>query len=145
MPALDLLRRICENEPKSVRASEGITRPETGSRNTVRVSMGDLRVDYSQGTTEESLRSLQKCRAFPRRYSESLDCRPVLAQRQSWWYRTRTFVRRHPGATLSTSVAALRPLSPWVRFSWPGVSPEKNVTMRCNSETRGVFGSNDGQ
>jgi eukaryotic-like serine/threonine-protein kinase len=104
--ALDVLRRICEDGPKSLRVSGGIAKTRVGSRNAILLSMGDLESIILKALQKSSSDRYKSVEHFIEDVRNLLDCRPVLAQRQSWWYRTRTFVRRYPGATLSTSFAA---------------------------------------
>jgi tetratricopeptide (TPR) repeat protein len=103
-PMIDVLRRICEAEPIKPR-----DHPEKAQRND--------RIRQSLGGDLQSiiLKALQKAPADRYKSVEYLiddvqnfvNRRPVLARRQSWWYRTRTLLRRHPTAALATSAAVV--------------------------------------
>ena len=107
LATFDVLRRICEDEPKKT----------TNDRRKGQTCAGDLRTQARLNGDLESIifKALQK--SPPDRYKSVeyfiddienfLDRRPILARPQSWWYRTRTLVRRHPTAAFSASAGLL--------------------------------------
>jgi eukaryotic-like serine/threonine-protein kinase len=140
--ALDVLRRICEDEPKGLPASGGITKAKGGSRHPVRLAIDDLESIVLKALQKKSSDRYKSVEHFIEDIRNLLDRRPVLAQRQSWWYRTHTFVRRHPGATLSTSVAAFAAIIAVGTILVAGriARKERNyaLQLRCSYETTSV-------
>jgi serine/threonine protein kinase/tetratricopeptide (TPR) repeat protein len=105
-PAIDVLRRICEEEPRSGRVQYRQARSRGGDRN-FRLSIGDLESIILRALQKSPADRYQSVEYMIDDIQNLLDRRPVLARPQSWWYRARTLIRRHPTATTSTSVAAL--------------------------------------
>jgi serine/threonine protein kinase/tetratricopeptide (TPR) repeat protein len=103
-PAIDVLRRICEEDPRRPRGHSG--KDCSGGR-IGRPLGGDLQsiiLKALQKTPADRYRSVEY---FIDDIQNLLDRRPVLARPQSWWYRTRTLVRRHPTATFSSALAII--------------------------------------
>jgi serine/threonine protein kinase/tetratricopeptide (TPR) repeat protein len=101
--SLDVLRRICEDEPKNIGTCECNKKAKTG----VRPSIRDLESIMQKALQKRASDRYKSVEHFIDDIQSLLNCRPVLAQRQSWWYRTRTSVRRHPAVTFSISIAAV--------------------------------------
>jgi len=102
--AIDVLRRICEEEPRRPCERSGKGR---GGGRICRPLGGDLQsiiLKALQKTPPDRYRSVEY---FIDDIQNLLERRPVLARPQSWWYRTRTLVRRHPTATFSSSLAII--------------------------------------
>jgi serine/threonine protein kinase/tetratricopeptide (TPR) repeat protein len=104
--AFEILRCICEDEPR--KAFKG------GKRSAGR--SGQLFHPPLKGDFESIV--LKALRKAPTDRYKSVEYlmddvqnflarRPVLARPQSWWYRTRTLVKRHPTATLAGSTATV--------------------------------------
>jgi tetratricopeptide (TPR) repeat protein len=103
-PAIAVLRRICEEEPRKPREHPGKGR---GGGRMGRPLGGDLPsiiLKALQKTPSDRYRSVEY---LIDDIQNLLDHRPILARPQSWWYRTRTLVRRHPTATFSSSLAII--------------------------------------
>src|ERR1700756_1418689 len=109
----ELMRRICEHEPVRLRAGESAIQHDrqTGrSENTiVRVSRSQ-RVDLEaiiwkalQKNSSDRYRSVEH---FADDIQNCLKRLPVQARAQSWSYRTRRLVQRHPTATVASTLAA---------------------------------------
>jgi tetratricopeptide (TPR) repeat protein len=101
--AIDVLRRICEDEPKNIHTWEGTRKSKAGSR----LSIGDLQSIVLKALQKRASYRYKSAEHFIDDIQSLVSCRPVLAQRQSWWYRTRTLARRYPAVTLSVSLATL--------------------------------------
>jgi eukaryotic-like serine/threonine-protein kinase len=106
-PAIEVLRRICEEEPRSGRTQYRTGQTDKKSRRILRLSKGDLESIILKALQKRSVDRYKSVEHFIDDIRNLLHRRPVLARPQSWWYRTRTLIRRHPTATFSTSVAAL--------------------------------------
>ncbi|HTD17435.1 MAG TPA: serine/threonine-protein kinase [Chthoniobacterales bacterium] len=110
----ELMRRICEDEPMRLRAGDsGIPRDREAAwseNSTVRVSRSQ-RVDLEaiiwkalQKGPGDRYRSVEH---FADDIQNFLRRLPVEARPQSWFYRTRRLVQRHPTATVASVLAAI--------------------------------------
>jgi serine/threonine protein kinase len=110
----ELMRRICEDEPMRLRASDsGILR----DRETARSENSTVRVSRSQRVDLEAIiwKALEKnpgeryrsVEHFADDVQNFLNRLPVQARPQSWSYRTRRLVQRHPTATAASALAAV--------------------------------------
>jgi eukaryotic-like serine/threonine-protein kinase len=110
----ELMRRICEHEPLRLRAGDSAVPHdrETGwSENSI------VRVPRSQRVDLEAIiwKALQKnpgdryrsIEHFADDIQNFLNRLPVAARPQSWSYRTRKLVQRHPTATVASALAAI--------------------------------------
>jgi serine/threonine protein kinase len=93
----ELLRRICEGNPG--RLVEGRESAIPKSR---RVDLEAVILKALQKQPNDRYKSVEY---FADDIQNFLDCRPVAARPESWWYRTRRLLQRHPTASLATSVA----------------------------------------
>jgi eukaryotic-like serine/threonine-protein kinase len=103
--AFEILRRICEEEPEKLheQAKRGPSR--RGDRPLWRLARGDLQSIILKALQKRPAERYKSVEYFIDDIQNLLDHRPVLARPQSWWYRARTLVLRHPTATLSISSA----------------------------------------
>jgi serine/threonine protein kinase len=109
----ELMRRICEQEPVRLRGGDSTV---SHDRETVRSENAILRVTRSQRVDLEAIiwKALQKNSSdryrsvehFADDIQNCLKRLPVQARAQSWSYRTRRLVQRHPTATVASTLAA---------------------------------------
>jgi eukaryotic-like serine/threonine-protein kinase len=106
IPAIEVLRRICEQEPRKARKRprNRLIRKDPPIQPLL---SGDLEVIILKALRKTPADRYRSVEYFIDDIENFLNRRPVLARRQSWWYRTRTLVRRYPAATLSISIAFL--------------------------------------
>jgi eukaryotic-like serine/threonine-protein kinase len=103
--AFEILRRICEEEPERLREQPKRKPGGRGDPPLRLLAFGDLQSIIWKALQKRPAERYKSVEYFIDDVQNLLDRRPVLARPQSWWYRTRTFVRRHPTATLSISIA----------------------------------------
>ncbi|HYZ73188.1 MAG TPA: serine/threonine-protein kinase [Chthoniobacterales bacterium] len=110
----ELMRRICEQEPMRIRAGDSAIlhdRETAGSEKSI------VRVSKSQRVDLEAIiwKALQKnpgdryrsVEHFADDIQNCLNRLPVQARPQSWSYRTRRLVQRHPTAVAASALAAI--------------------------------------
>ena len=99
----ELLKRICEHEARRLSAhpgkSSGIKIPKS-QRN-------DLEAVILKALQKQPCDRYKSVEHLVEDIENFLDSRPLAARPQSWWYRTRSLVRRHPTATVATSITIL--------------------------------------
>jgi eukaryotic-like serine/threonine-protein kinase len=98
----DLLRRICDAEPKGFRGrclEAGVKFPQS--------RQGDLEAIILKALRKHPADRYKSVQHFEEDLRNFLDCRPVTARAQSWLYRTRRLIQRHPAASFASSLAAL--------------------------------------
>jgi serine/threonine protein kinase len=101
---IDLLRRTCEDEPGGL-GGHFHKRRSASERRNKNLSRRDLESIILKALEKTPADRYKSVEHFIDDLQNALHQRPVLARPQSWWYRTRTFARRHPTATLSSSLA----------------------------------------
>src|SRR5246127_3019346 len=109
----ELMRRICEHEPVRLRGGESAIQHD---RQTGRSENAIVRVSRSQRVDLEAIiwKALQKNSSdryrsvehFADDIQNCLKRLPVQARPQSWSYRMRRLVQRHPTATVASTLAA---------------------------------------
>ena len=105
--AFELLRRICEDEPpkpseyprKRPRGKGGHHFPSPLKR--------DLELIILKALEKAPVDRYSSVEYFIDDIQNLLAHRPILARSQTWWYRARTLIRRHPTATCSSLIAAV--------------------------------------
>jgi serine/threonine protein kinase len=110
----ELMRRICEDEPLRLRAGDSAIQHD---RETARFENSTVRMSRSQKVDLEAIiwKALQKNAGDRYRSAEHfaddiqnlLNRLPVEARPQSWFYRTRRLVQRHPTAAVASVVAVI--------------------------------------
>ncbi|MBV8274374.1 MAG: protein kinase, partial [Verrucomicrobia bacterium] len=98
----ELLERICKGEPKRlpVRSEEtSISIPK--SRRT------DLEAIISKALQKQPADRYKSVEHFVDDLQNFLECRPVAARPESWGYRMRRLIQRHPTATIATSITVV--------------------------------------
>jgi eukaryotic-like serine/threonine-protein kinase len=105
-PVIDVLRRICEEEPETLLGQSKKGQSKSGDRGVERLVRGDLQSIIMKALRKRPTERYKSVEHFIDDIQSLLEHRPVLARPQSWWYRSRTLVRRHPTATFSISAAA---------------------------------------
>ncbi len=103
--AIDVLRRICYDEPRKPRARVWKAQAKKGDRPIHGPLPADLESVILKALQKAPVDRYRSVEYFIDDIQSFLDHRPVRARQQSWWYRTRTLVRRHPTATFSISLA----------------------------------------
>jgi eukaryotic-like serine/threonine-protein kinase len=102
VPGFEILRRICEEEPRSFVEPAGKQDSHSGQQ-----LKGDLRsivLKALRKNPAERYRSVEYLIDDIHRLLRHL---PVLARPQSWQYRTSRLIRRHPTATVSTGLVVI--------------------------------------
>jgi serine/threonine-protein kinase len=87
-PAIDVLRRICEEEPRKPREYSGKGR---GGGRICRPLGGDLQSIILKALQKMPTDRYRSVEYFIDDIQNLLERRPVLARPQSWWYRTRNW------------------------------------------------------
>lgn len=105
--AIDVLRRISEDQPGNLRVQNGKGPTRRGDRHALCLSKDDLESIILRALQKRPVDRYKSVEYLIDDIQSLIDHRPVLARKQSWWYRTRTLIRRHPTATFSTSIAAI--------------------------------------
>jgi serine/threonine protein kinase len=103
--AFEILRRICEEEPERLREQPKRKPGGRGDPPLRLLAFGDLQSIIWKALQKRPAERYKSVEYFIDDIQNLLDRRPVLARPQNWWYRTRTFVRRHPTATYSILAA----------------------------------------
>ncbi|MBV8226470.1 MAG: serine/threonine protein kinase, partial [Verrucomicrobia bacterium] len=110
----ELMRRICEDEPMRLRAGDsGIPRDREAAwpeNSTVRVSRSqrvDLEAIIWKALQKGPVDRYRSVEHFADDIQNFLRRLPVEARPQSWFYRTRRLVQRHPTATVASVLAAI--------------------------------------
>jgi eukaryotic-like serine/threonine-protein kinase len=103
-PMIDVLRRICEEEPIKLREHPEKTRRDGHARQSVGRDLQSIILKALQKAPVDRYKSVEYLIDDVQNF---VNRRPVLARRQSWWYRTRTLLRRHPTAALASSAAVV--------------------------------------
>jgi eukaryotic-like serine/threonine-protein kinase len=101
-PIIDVLRRICEEEPIKLRDLRKKTRRDGHARRSLG---GDLQSIILKALQKAPVDRYKSVEYLIDDIQNSVNRRPVLARRQSWWYRTRTLLRRYPTAAFASSAA----------------------------------------
>jgi serine/threonine protein kinase len=110
----ELMRRICEDEPLKLRTGDSASLHD---RETARSDDPAVRVSRSQRVDLEAIiwKALQKnpgdryrsVEHFADDIQNFLNRLPVDARPQSWFYRTRRLVQRHPTAAVASTLAVI--------------------------------------
>ena len=110
----ELMRQICEDEPMRLRAGDSAIPRD---RKTARSENSIVRVSRSQRVDLEAIiwKALQKnpgdryrsVEHFADDIQNLLNRLPVEARPQSWFYRSRRLVQRHPTAAVASALAAI--------------------------------------
>jgi serine/threonine protein kinase len=110
----ELMRQICEDEPMRLRAGDSAIPRD---RETARSENSIVRVSRSQRVDLEAIiwKALQKnpgdryrsVEHFADDIQNLLNRLPVEARPQSWFYRSRRLVQRHPTAAVASALAAI--------------------------------------
>ena len=98
----EFLRRICEEEP--TRLADCARKHGCVFHAKLR---GDLEAIVLKAMQKKPSDRYKSVEHFLSDINNFLERRPVLARRQSWWYRTHRLTSRHPTATVSISAATL--------------------------------------
>ncbi len=102
--SFEVLRRIREEEPAELRERPQRGQSSLGDRRLRRLVRSDLQSIISKALQKWPAKRYKSVEYLIDDIQNLLDHRPVLARPQSWWYRIRTLVRRHPTATFCASV-----------------------------------------
>ncbi|HET9375775.1 MAG TPA: serine/threonine-protein kinase [Chthoniobacterales bacterium] len=103
-PVIDVLRRICEEEPIRPRDHPEKTRHHDRIRHSLGGDLQSIVLKALQKAPADRYKSVEYLIDDVQNFVKR---RPVLARRQSWWYRTRTLLRRHPTAALASAAAVV--------------------------------------
>jgi len=98
----EVLKRICQAEPKRLPAWSG----ETGTGIT-KSRKNDLEAIILKALQKQPSDRYKSVEHLVEDIQNFLDCRPVTARPESWRYRTRRLIQRHPTATVATSITIL--------------------------------------
>jgi serine/threonine protein kinase len=101
---IDVLRRICEEEPMKLRDHRKKARHD---RHAFRPLGGDLQSIILKALQKAPVDRYKSVEYLIDDLQNFVNRRPVLARRQSWWYRARTLLRRHPTAAFASSAAVV--------------------------------------
>jgi serine/threonine protein kinase len=98
----DLMRRICDDEPKRLSGrslEQGVNVPASRK--------SDLEAIILKAVQKNPADRYKSVEHFEEDLQNFLDCRPVTARAQSWLYRTRRLIQRHPAASFASSLAVV--------------------------------------
>ena len=98
----EVLKRICQAEPKRLPAWSG----ETGM-GIAKSRKNDLEAIILKALQKQPSDRYKSVEHLVEDIQNFLDCRPVTARPESWRYRTRRLIERHPTATVATSITIL--------------------------------------
>ncbi len=96
----EVLKRICEAEPKRLPSWSGTIGDELG-----RTRKSDLEAILGKALQNQPSDRYKSVEHLVEDIQNFLNCRPVTARPESRGYRTRRLIQRHPTATAATSVA----------------------------------------
>jgi eukaryotic-like serine/threonine-protein kinase len=103
----EILRRICEEEPKKPRRTSRKIQAGEGQGHYGEMLSGDIEWVVLKALQKNPADRYKSVEYLIDDLKNLLIQRPIMARPQSLWYRTCTLVRRHPSATLATSLAVL--------------------------------------
>jgi eukaryotic-like serine/threonine-protein kinase len=103
--AFEILRRICEEDPERLREQPRRESGGRGDRPLRRLAVGDLQSIIWKALEKRLAERYKSVEYFIDDIQNLLDHRPVLARPQTWRYRTRILVQRHPTASYSILAA----------------------------------------
>jgi serine/threonine protein kinase len=98
----EILKRICQAEPKRLPAWSEKT--GTGIGKSRKNDLAAIILKALQKQPSDRYKSVEH---LVEDIQNFLDCRPVAARPESWRYRTRRLIQRHPTATVATSITVL--------------------------------------